>query len=191
MRSAVLFLLALAGVAAAALYRVETTGIDTAARDGVTAQTAWRTIAYACEQAGGHGDTIRLGAGTFVETRPSMLPDSVTIMGVDTASTRVRGSAAWTIPGSPRDVNNNRAGYILNAVNRKRVRVSGIAFGSADTAHLLHGAFWFFNCAGVDIAGRAAAYFSGNSGQGVMLLVVNGTLTTAANGRTYAKAADR
>jgi hypothetical protein len=137
----------------AAVYHVETAGIDLASRDGKSVAAAWKSLAYACERVmTGHGDTIRLGAGTFVETRPSILPDSISVLGRDTLSTRVVGAGTWTLAGSPRDVTGNRNNYIIVGANRKRVKIAGISFASADTTRRLNGALWFGYSSDIEIA---------------------------------------
>lgn len=161
MRVLCLVLLA-AGAACALTYHVSLDGIDSDTRDGRSATNAWRTLAYACERTSSARDTVRVGAGSFVETRPSVLHDSMTVLGLDTARTRVSGAGSWTIGADARLVDNNRSSYIISAHSRSGVTVSGISFSSADTTRRLHGALWFFACTGVTIRDCAFTEFYWN-----------------------------
>jgi hypothetical protein len=72
-------------------YYVSTTGND--ANDGLTANTAWKTIYKACNSVpanGGH--IISLGAGTFSETQTSNIPSGVTILGAGRNTTIITSS---------------------------------------------------------------------------------------------------
>ena len=76
--SCVALLLALA--ADAATFHVATDGIDAAERSGESPQSAFKSLAYACERAG-EGDTIRLGRGVHLCTRPAVLKSGQRIVG--------------------------------------------------------------------------------------------------------------
>lgn len=148
LRTAAVFTCLLAVFVNGAVYHVTVDGIDDAGRDGASVGAAWKTLAYACERVSGPGDTIRLGEGTFVETRTAELHDGLTILGVDSAATLVQGAGAWELSGRRRDIENNRYNYIIAGYKTDSVTIADIGFSSADTTdtlRLLHGAIWFMS----------------------------------------------
>lgn len=75
-----IMLLALQPATARTLY-VRTDGADEAGRTGLTASSAWKTVAYAAGRATGRGDTIRIGTGLFPETQRVLLSPGVSLIG--------------------------------------------------------------------------------------------------------------
>ncbi len=84
----ILLLLAWQPAAARILY-VRTDGADEAARNGLTASSAWKTVAYASGRAIGRGDTIRVGTGLFAETQRVLLAPGVSLIGEGPALTLI------------------------------------------------------------------------------------------------------
>ena len=50
-------------------FHVSTGGADVQERDGRTADTAWKSLGYACERMEAGVHTIRIGPGTFTAAR--------------------------------------------------------------------------------------------------------------------------
>ncbi|MEM0968249.1 MAG: hypothetical protein AAGJ31_02770, partial [Verrucomicrobiota bacterium] len=67
----------------AAKFHVQEGGVDDPSRDGKTWETAWASLAFACEQVPEDGGehTIFLRAGTYVATRTAHPKSSTTITG--------------------------------------------------------------------------------------------------------------
>ncbi len=161
-----IFSLLSAGTLWGGVYHIETSGVDDPGRDGKSPQTAWKSLAYACERAT-PGDTLRLGVGEFVESRPCILSDGLAIIGKDSSLTRVKGSGNWALEGSPREVDKTRNSYIIVGSGKKNVTIGRIGFSSADTTHRLHGAIWYKSGDGLEISGCDFTEFFWN---GVALL---------------------
>ncbi len=72
-------------------YYVSTTGNDN--NNGLSSETAWRTIAKACASVQeNEGHIINLGAGTFLEKSTISIPSGVTIKGAGKGSTTIQGA---------------------------------------------------------------------------------------------------
>ena len=68
-----------------ATLHVEPDGVDSPDRDGLSRETAFRTLAYACEQlppgTAEDRNVIRVGKGNHVCTRPAVVPDHTHVFG--------------------------------------------------------------------------------------------------------------
>ncbi len=98
------------------VYFVTVSGVDSENRDGLTAATAWKSLAYACERVPAGDNQIKLGAGTFIETHTSYPKNGISIVGSGMSgsdATQVVASADWVITGTPSEF--NYTNYIIAA----------------------------------------------------------------------------
>ena len=87
----------LAAPASATTYFVAADGADATTRDGLTAATAWASLAYACDRVPAGEHVIRLGAGVFLAEATATVKSGITIEGAGATLTRkpvtIRGGA--------------------------------------------------------------------------------------------------
>lgn len=96
----ILSMLLIAIQAFPAVYHVLTTGSDDNGRDGRSKQTAWKTLAYACERVPEGNHDIVLGAGTFTAAKTAVPKSGFTIRGngKDGAdATVIQASRPWNL----------------------------------------------------------------------------------------------
>lgn len=85
-------------------FYVSTNGIDSSARDGLSWESAWASLAYACEQIPGGAHHIHLGEGEFVANRTAKLKSGFTLSGVGAKGekkTRLIASTSWELSEIP------------------------------------------------------------------------------------------
>ena len=119
-------------------FHLSTAGKDEAGRDGKSEAAAWRSLAFACEQVPAGEHTIRLGAGTFVETRTAFPNAGVTIEGQGNA-TVVQPADDWPKADSPRTADAKK--HSLIAIMQKRnCTIRNLALRCKPTHRLSFGA---------------------------------------------------
>lgn len=94
----------IAGTARADTFYVATDGVDADDRAATTKQTAWRSLAYACERVPAGEHTIELGSGTFIAKRAARPKSGVTIIGqgIDgDSATRIVAAKDWKLSDNP------------------------------------------------------------------------------------------
>ena len=88
-------------LAGADTYYVSIDGKDEASRDGKSAATAWKTLAFTCDRVPAGAHTIQLGVGTFTESRTAFPKSGMTIQGQGNA-TVLQPVSTWPKATSPR-----------------------------------------------------------------------------------------
>ena len=126
--------------ARAATYYVEVSGADSPARDGLSAATAWRSLAYACDQVVAGNHVIVLGAGTFAAARTSYPKAGVTIRGQGIAQTTLRAAAAWPLTGTLQ--NQDRSNYLIAIDRLTNITIEQLTLTSFSATNRIHGGIW-------------------------------------------------
>ena len=102
-------------------YYVTTTGQDDAGRDGLSTATAWKSLAYACEQVPEGAATIQLGAGTFVATRTAVLKNGFTVVGKGRDQTALTNATTFTAsPDAHCQWDKQAANYLVSVPSKKK-----------------------------------------------------------------------
>jgi hypothetical protein len=126
-------LLFVQAVEAQTTYYVSPTGSDT--NNGLSTNTAWKTLSHACGQVPAGNHSIQLAAGTYQETAQSLPKAGVKIVGAGRAGankTTIKAPTSWDYSssgcmgdalGDPKGV-----GYIIDASNQSNVSISNIEF---------------------------------------------------------------
>lgn len=97
-------------------YYVSTNGADSANRDGLSWQTAWRSLAYASDRTPAGDHTIQIGSGKFVATQTAMPKSGVTIAGRGNhgrSRTQIIASPTWQLAASPSRGDSGLSEYII------------------------------------------------------------------------------
>ncbi len=115
-------------------YYVTTTGTDAATRDGRSAQTAWASLAFACEQVPAGANTISLGTGTFVATRTAAPKAGVTIQGQGADETTLTNAASFVASATAHcDFITNADNFLVKIANKAHgVTIRDLTFESPD-----------------------------------------------------------
>jgi hypothetical protein len=130
-------------------YYIRTDGIDSELRDGLSENTAWASLSYACSRTDDSGDTLLIGSGNFYETQTSFPHNNMVIQGVDTSSTHLYASINWQVSDTIR--NELPTDYLIYLDRKNNFKLSNIHFSSADTSNMLNGAFFGFRSDYLDI----------------------------------------
>lgn len=124
--------------ALADVYHVTAEGADDPGRDGKSRETAWKTLAFACERVPEGGHTIRLGPGTFVCARTARPKGGVTIEGASREATRLLASKDWPLGDDPSKRNPSEE-YLISLERAEGVTIRGLAL-TCEPAHRITGA---------------------------------------------------
>ncbi|MGF1581612.1 MAG: right-handed parallel beta-helix repeat-containing protein [Gemmataceae bacterium] len=130
-------------VAAADTFYVSTGGKDLEGRNGRSWDTAWKSLAYACEQVPEGKHTIRVGSGTFVATRTAHPQSGVTIVGngrFGKKMTRIVASKNWKLVDEPR-LTNPPNEYLIAFTKKQNIGIRNLALAS-DPEHRITGAIY-------------------------------------------------
>ncbi len=133
-------------------YFVSVTGADDADRDGKTAMTAWRSLAFACERVPAGDGLIQLGAGTFVADRTARPKSGVTIAGqsatdgqkssdkesAKSLATRIVAAKDWKLAEKITDMGPDHE-YLIDLKRVKGVTIRDLVL-SSDPEHRITGA---------------------------------------------------
>ena len=142
-------------------YYVATTGQDAAGRDGLSSATAWKSLAYACDQVPESSATIQLGEGTFVATRTAVLKSGFTVVGQGADKTTLTNAASFT--ASPDDHCNwdtQADNYLVSVPSkRKNVAIKDLLFTSSDE-NALYGAIHVWDSDQIEIKNLTIRNFS-------------------------------
>jgi len=107
-------------------FYVSPTGSDAPDRDGRTPETAWRTLAFACEQVPAGDHTIQLLPGEFPSERPACPRNGIRIEGPslrDASAARLIASPSWPRVPQVRDLGpTNEFLIVLHGVSNVVVR---------------------------------------------------------------------
>lgn len=85
-------------------YHVNVDGVDQADRDGKTPETAWKSLAFACDQIPEGKHTIELGPGVFLAKRTAQPPSGTSIVGQGShgeGHTSIIADQAWPLSDDP------------------------------------------------------------------------------------------
>jgi hypothetical protein len=77
-------------------FHVSPSGKDDATADGKTSQTAWASLAYACDQVAEGAHTIEVHEGSYIAVRTAFPQNGVTIRGIGKAC--ITAAADWKMP---------------------------------------------------------------------------------------------
>ena len=133
--------------AMADVFHVKISGVDDATRDGKSDATAWKSLAFACEQVPEGKHTIELGSGTFVATRQAVPRSGVTIQGrgaTGEKATRLVAASDWKLTktiGNEDDDANNRHEYLIAFRVGQDITVRAMEL-SSPSAHRITGGFF-------------------------------------------------
>ncbi len=113
---------------------VRTDGADTLDRDGLTPETAFKSLAYACDRTAA-GSTILMGPGEFEATRAAVLKSDYTLVGNGAEgpdATVIKAAPDWkTIDGLPEprtnQVNSLNIANYLAILNPKSTNLGQVA----------------------------------------------------------------
>ncbi|MEM9091381.1 MAG: right-handed parallel beta-helix repeat-containing protein [Cyanobacteria bacterium P01_F01_bin.53] len=99
-------------------YYVSTTGADSAARDGLSWETAWSSLSYASDRVPEGDHLIQLGAGTFTATETARPKSGITIAGMregdGPSQTQLIASSDWLLSADPSGDADGNSGELAN-----------------------------------------------------------------------------
>ncbi len=142
-------------------YYVSTTGQDDGDRDGLSSATAWKSLAYACDQVPEGTATIQLGEGTFVATQTAVLKSGFTVVGQGADKTTLTNAASFTAsPDAYCNWDKQAASYLVSVPSkRKNVVIKDLLFTSADE-NPLYGAIHVWDSDQIEIRDVTVRNFS-------------------------------
>lgn len=121
---------------------MSTTGADVAARDGLSPETAWRSLAYASDRTPEGNHTIQLGPGTFVATETAYLKSGVTVTGAGREGpqkTQIVASTDWPLSNNPRASDRTLDEYLIVLQNTQNITLKNLVLAS-EPSHRITGA---------------------------------------------------
>lgn len=126
------------------IYHVEVDGRDAPDRDGRTRETAFASLAYACEQLPAGKNTIRVGKGAFVCTRPAIVPSNTDIFGNGFHGngdnfTRLTASPDWELRPNPTDGPLEDESLLVIKKKSSNVTLYGLQFESPEDHRITGG----------------------------------------------------
>ncbi|MEL6816512.1 MAG: right-handed parallel beta-helix repeat-containing protein [Cyanobacteria bacterium J06598_3] len=134
-------------------YYVSTTGVDGAARDGLSPATAWRSLAYASDRTPAGNHTIQVGPGSFVATEPAYLKSGVTVTGSGregAQKTQIVASTDWPLSANPRESDRTLDEYLIVLQDAQNVTLKNLVLAS-EPSHRITGAVYVANASAVTI----------------------------------------
>lgn len=141
-------------------FHVRADGVDDAARDGLSPETAFASLAYACERLpdaenATDPNTIQVGPGEFLCSRPAIVPSNTNIFGNgfhgkgDNFS-RLVTSTDWQLRDTPCEGPLEDESLIVLKKKSSNIRVSGIQLESPED-HRLTGGITMDACSDIKI----------------------------------------
>ncbi len=126
-------------------FYVSTSGKDSKDQDGKSWKTAWKSLAYACEQVPEGDHKIRIGSGTFIATRTAYPKNGITIVGAGRFGkkpTRLVASKDWNLVDEPREKNPPNE-YLIAFSRAKNITIHDLIL-SSDPEHRITGAVYCY-----------------------------------------------
>lgn len=125
-------------------FHVTTDGVDSADHDGRTKQTAFHSLAYACEQLPEGENIIQIGPGEHVCTRPAIVPSNTSIFGRGfhgdgSNFARLVASTEWPLRDAPCDGPLEDESIIVIRKRAENVKLWGIQIESPEDRRLTGG----------------------------------------------------
>ncbi|MEL7332966.1 MAG: right-handed parallel beta-helix repeat-containing protein [Cyanobacteria bacterium J06560_2] len=120
-------------------YYVSPTGADSADRDGLSAQTAWQSLAYASDRTPAGDHTIQLSAGTFVATETARPKSGITIVGAGhegETQTKIVASADWPLSADPTSATRIDSEYLIALKAVQDVTIRDLTLTSEPSHHI-------------------------------------------------------
>ena len=125
-------------------YYVSTAGTDSAEQDGLSWQTAWRSLSYASDRVPAGNHVIQLGSGKFVATQTVRPKDGVTITGMGSRGenvTQIVASASWPLAAVPSENESGLEEYLIVVRDGQDITIRDLALLS-EPEHRITGAFY-------------------------------------------------
>ncbi len=143
------------------IYYVSTAGQDVSGRDGLSSATAWKSLAYACDQVPEGAATIQLGEGTFVATGTAVLKSGFTVLGQGAGKTTLTNAPSFTAsPDAHCDWDKQAANYLISVPSkRKNITIKNLLFTSPDE-NPLYGAIHVWDSDQIEIKDVTIRNFS-------------------------------
>lgn len=126
------------------VYYVSTTGTDSLERDGLSLQTAWRSLSYASDRIPAGNHTLQLGSGKFVATETARPKSGLTIVGMGNSGenqTQIVASPDWGLSASPRGNNRADREYLIAFRRRQNITIRDLVLAS-EPEHRITGALY-------------------------------------------------
>lgn len=116
---------------------VEVDGVDGPDRDGLSQETAFGSLAYACEQLGEGPNVIHVGPGKHIATRPAFVPGDTKIFGRGFHGngenfTRIVASSDWPLRATPCEGPLNDETLVVIKKKATNVVLTGLQFESPE-----------------------------------------------------------
>lgn len=118
------------------------TGVDSEARDGLSWETTWSSLAYASDCVPQGENMVQLGSGTFVAAETAQPKSGFTIAGVGQArgnSTQIIASPDWPLSETPCNGNSVLNEYLIVIQNAQDITVRDVLLAS-EPEHRITGA---------------------------------------------------
>ncbi len=125
-------------------YYVSITGTDSIAHDGLSLQTAWRSLSYASDRVPAGNHTIQLGSGKFVATQTASPKSGVTIAGMGDRgedSTHIVASPSWQLAETPNEKKSGLSEYLITFRGKQNITIRDLTLAS-EPEHRITGAFY-------------------------------------------------
>ena len=126
-------------------------GLDDAARDGRRAETAWASLAYACERVPEGKHAIHIAPGEYVAVRTARPKSGLTIVGRKawgTDATRIVASKDWGLGDAPHE--GSPGEYLIAFEKANDIKIHSLALAS-DPPHRINGAIRSFRSENVTL----------------------------------------
>ena len=125
-------------------YYVSTAGADAAGRDGLSWQTAWKSLAYASDRTPQGNHTIQLGSGKFVATKTARPKSGVTIAGMGHSGenkTQIVAATDWKLSADPEKSDRPFSEYLIAFQDAKNITIRDLML-SSQPEHRITGALY-------------------------------------------------
>ncbi|BDS06851.1 hypothetical protein NT6N_18910 [Oceaniferula spumae] len=145
------------GALSAATFYVSPQGSDEDQQDGKSLNSAWATLAYACDRAS-ENDTIILTSGKHVARRVAKVKNGMTIRGTTTkgkSTSQLVANTTWPLAKDPRTA---ESGYIIDCQNVKNVSITNLILSSPSN-HAITGAISVRGSDGIQLSRLDISHF--------------------------------
>ncbi|MGB3585464.1 MAG: T9SS type A sorting domain-containing protein [Tunicatimonas sp.] len=142
-------------------YYVATDGQNDVNRDGRSLATAWKSLAFACDQIPEGAATIELGKGTFEANKTAVLKSGFTVVGQGAEATILTNAAGFSAASDQHcDFSGHAQNYLISVPSkRKDITIKELSFSSSNE-NPLYGAIHVWDSDRIEIQNLIIRNFS-------------------------------